>query len=207
VLAACDRAHRDWSADDITTLSALALQAGLALERANLAAQSQRLSFEDPLTGLPNRSLFQDRLAQALQRSLRGGTLMAVLYIDVDKFKAINDTLGHSAGDALLKEFARRLSACVRATDTVARFGGDEFAVILEGLGRREDGARIAGKIVAAMRPGFALEGKTASVSASVGIAFHDQADSLGAEGLLKAADQALYKAKGEGRDGFRIAA
>ncbi len=161
----------------------------------------------DVLTGLPNRSMFHDRLEQALLRSRRGGALMAVMYLDADKFKAINDTLGHAAGDALLKEFARRLSAAVRATDTVARFGGDEFAVILESLGERDHGLRIAGNIVAAMRTGFVLESNTASVSASVGIAFHNGAAEIDAEDLLKAADRALYEAKAGGRDRYCVAA
>ena len=160
----------------------------------------------DVLTGLPNRGLFHDRLDRALLRSRRGRALMAVIYLDVDKFKGVNDTLGHAAGDALLKEFAARLTACVRATDTVARFGGDEFAVILEGLGAREDGLRIAAAIVAAMRAPFALEGKAASVSASAGIAFHDGAAECSIEALLEAADQALYEAKAAGRDRYCVA-
>ena len=160
----------------------------------------------DVLTGLPNRGLFRDRLEQALLRSRRARALMAVIYLDVDKFKGVNDTLGHAAGDLLLKELAARLAACVRATDTVARLGGDEFALILEGLGEREDGLRIAANIVAAMRAPFALESKAASVSASAGIAFHDTEMEFSAEALLGAADQALYQAKAAGRDRYCVA-
>jgi diguanylate cyclase (GGDEF)-like protein/PAS domain S-box-containing protein len=161
----------------------------------------------DGLTGLPNRTMFNDRLEQALLRNRRAKTLMAVMYLDADKFKAVNDTLGHAAGDAVLKEFAKRLSAAVRATDTVARFGGDEFAAILENLGERENGLRIAGEIVTAMRVEFALDSGTASISASIGIAFHDGTTEINSSALLKAADQALYEAKGSGRDRYCVAA
>ena len=161
----------------------------------------------DALTGLPNRSLFQDRLEQTLRRSRRGSKLMAVLYIDADKFKRINDTLGHAVGDAVLKEFAHRLTLSVRATDTVARLGGDEFAVVLEDLATRDDGMRIAGGIVEAMRSEFVLEAARLSISASVGIAFHDGTAQSSPQELLKAADRALYQAKGAGRDGLRAAA
>jgi diguanylate cyclase (GGDEF)-like protein len=160
----------------------------------------------DVLTGLPNRGMFHDRLDQAFLRARRTGQLMAVMYLDVDKFKAVNDTLGHAAGDALLKEFARRLSACVRGTDTVARFGGDEFAVIVEGLAGREDGLRIAGEIVAAMRPEFLLDGQAASISTSVGIAFREANADSAPDELLKSADKALYEAKSTGRDRFCVA-
>ncbi len=161
----------------------------------------------DVLTGLPNRSMFHDRLEQALLRCQRAKTLMAVMYLDADKFKAVNDTLGHAAGDAVLKEFATRLTATVRATDTVARFGGDEFAAILENLGERENGLRIAGEIVTAMRAAFPVEGGSASISASVGIAFHHGENAIASADLLKAADHALYEAKGAGRDQYRVAA
>ena len=161
----------------------------------------------DVLTGLPNRGMFNDRLEQALLRTHRAKTLMAVMYLDVDKFKAVNDTLGHAAGDAVLKEFARRLTAAVRATDTVARFGGDEFAAILENLGGRGNGMRIADEIVTAMRADFALGSGTASISASLGIAFHEGTAEIESADLLKAADRALYEAKGAGRDRFSVAA
>jgi diguanylate cyclase (GGDEF)-like protein/PAS domain S-box-containing protein len=176
-------------------------------ERKNRELEITHLSQHDVLTGLPNRMLFCDRLDRALLRGRREKSLLAVMYIDVDKFKAVNDTLGHAAGDNLLVEFARRLSECVRAVDTVARVGGDEFAVVLEILSAREDGLRIARNVVAAMRPGFALLGRTASISASVGIAFHDGSRDISAAELTAIADQALYDAKRAGRDGLSAAA
>lgn len=160
----------------------------------------------DGLTGLPNRSLFHDRMSQAIARSRRSATLMAVMYLDIDKFKGINDTLGHAMGDALLKSFASRLTGCVRSTDTVARLGGDEFAVILGEIDQREDGCRIAGKIVEAMRPEFTLEYRSLAITTSVGIAFYDGSGEMTVDGLVKKADEALYQAKGAGRNNYQIA-
>lgn len=160
----------------------------------------------DALTGLPNRKLFHDRLARAMARSLRHKTLMAVMYLDIDKFKSINDSLGHDVGDALLKAFARRLTECVRTTDTLARLGGDEFTVILEEVNGRDDGRQIAEKIVAAMRPEFTLEHRRLNITTSVGVAFHDGGKSLTADLLVKKADEALYAAKGAGRNAYRVA-
>jgi diguanylate cyclase (GGDEF)-like protein/PAS domain S-box-containing protein len=156
----------------------------------------------DVLTGLPNRGLFEDRLQQAITRAVRSRSLIAVLYIDVDGFKGINDSLGHATGDVLLKELARGLNILVRSTDTIARLGGDEFAVILESLDHQEDGLRIASSVVAAMRRTFNLEDRQVSTSGSVGVAFLDGAagDADGAD-LLARADRALYAAKAAGRD------
>ena len=176
-------------------------------ERKAQELQLTHRAAHDMLTGLPNRDLFHDRLEQALLRSRRAKTLMAVMYLDADKFKAINDTLGHAAGDTVLKEFAKRLTAAVRSTDTVARFGGDEFAAILENLGERENGLRIAEAIGVAMRTPFVLDGDTASISASIGMAFHEGAAGIRSADLLKAADRALYEAKGSGRDRYCVAA
>ncbi|HKU69360.1 MAG TPA: diguanylate cyclase [Burkholderiales bacterium] len=159
----------------------------------------------DMLTGLPNRSLFYDRLTQAIARSRRGGTLMAVLYLDIDKFKSINDTLGHDAGDDLLKAFSKRLAECVRATDTVARLGGDEYAVVLESLAGRDDGRRIAEKIVRAMHPPFALQSRSLQITSSVGVAFYAGESEVGPDGLVKRADDALYRAKHAGRNNYQV--
>ncbi len=161
----------------------------------------------DELTDLPNRALFIDRLAQAISRSRRNNALIAVIYLDIDRFKKVNDTLGHGTGDALLREFARRLAGCARASDTTARLGGDEFTVILERLGSAEDGVRIAGNIVAAMRPEFKLDGRAVQTSTSLGIAFYSGAGPTSPDELMKKADEALYEAKGAGRDRFHVAA
>jgi diguanylate cyclase (GGDEF)-like protein len=174
-------------------------------KRAELLLEHQ--AGHDALTGLPNRRLFHDRLTRAMARSRRHGSLMALLCLDIDRFKHVNDTLGHDAGDTLLKTFSKRLTECVRETDTVARLGGDEFTVILEELNGRDDGCQIAQKIVAAMRPEFVLEGRSVNVSTSVGIAFYHGEEGVAADDLIKKADVALYQAKAAGRDQYRIAA
>ena len=161
----------------------------------------------DALTGLANRAMFHDRLEQAMARSKRYHRLMALLYLDIDRFKSINDTLGHAVGDGLLKAFTERLVNCVRQTDTVARLGGDEFTVILEELGSRDNGRAIAEKIVAAMRPEFSIEHHDLNITTSVGLAFFEGDPALTGKELLKKADQALYEVKGAGRNGYREAA
>jgi diguanylate cyclase (GGDEF)-like protein len=161
----------------------------------------------DALSGLPNRNLFHDRLQRAIARSRRHRALMAVMYLDIDKFKFVNDTFGHHVGDELIREFARRLGACVRNTDTVARLGGDEFAVILEELEDRDAGRRIAEKIVAAMRDEFIAGEVTLSVSTSVGMAFYQGHGEIETDLLIRQADQALYEAKAAGRNTYRVSA
>jgi diguanylate cyclase (GGDEF)-like protein/PAS domain S-box-containing protein len=173
--------------------------------RKSLQQQLVHQATHDVLTGLPNRSLFHDRLNQAIARCARGGTLMAVMYLDIDKFKGINDSLGHDMGDRLLKAFSRRLADCVRTTDTVARLGGDEYAVVLEDLGLRENGARIAEKIVVAMRPEFTLENRVLAITTSVGMAFYEGGADIDQDRLLKQADEALYQAKGAGRNNYKV--
>ena len=158
----------------------------------------------DALSGLPNRNLFHDRMQRAIARSRRNRTLMAAMYLDIDRFKRINDSFGHDAGDALIRGFAKRLSQCIRDTDTAARLGGDEFAVILEALDDRAAGERIAGKIVAAMRAEFDLGEHRLAISTSLGVAFYQGEEESEAAGILKAADEALYRAKAAGRDTWR---
>jgi len=159
----------------------------------------------DSLTGLPNRMLFADRLERAIARSRRSQAWMALLYLDVDKFKSVNDTYGHNVGDALIREFALRIKNCIRDTDTAARIGGDEFAVVLESLPDRNAALRIAQEIVEAMRERFALPELPLSVSASVGLAFYRGGEGVAADAIAKRADEALYRAKAAGRDTFRV--
>ena len=187
-------------------LQAIGTNADVTL-RKHAELQTAHIATHDALTGLPNRALFIDRLSQAISRSRRNNTLIALLYFDIDRFKKVNDTLGHGAGDALLREFARRLAACARASDTTARLGGDEFTMILERLGSTEDGVRIAGNIVTAMRPKFELDGRSVQSSTSVGIAFYSGAGTVSPDELMKKADEALYEAKGAGRNRYHIAA
>jgi diguanylate cyclase (GGDEF)-like protein/PAS domain S-box-containing protein len=167
-------------------------------------AELERVARHDPLTGLPNRNLFSDRVDQALARARRGRQLISLFYVDLDRFKEINDKLGHAAGDALLKAFAERVNGCVRESDTVARLGGDEFVVLLEELARPEDARAVATKILEATRRGFHLESRPLHVTVSIGIAFTRGA--MEGEALLKQADEALYEAKGAGRNRIHVA-
>ena len=167
----------------------------------------ERLRFRanhDALTGLPNRRLFEDRLQSAIASALRHGERFALMLVDLDRFKGVNDRFGHLAGDALLVEVGRRLQRCVRASDTVARLGGDEFAVILGEVGGREDAVEVAARICASMAEPFELGEGVAQIGASVGIALGPQ-DDADAEELQRRADAALYTVKHGGRGGFRF--
>ncbi|MGE4506345.1 MAG: diguanylate cyclase, partial [Desulfovibrionaceae bacterium] len=167
-----------------------------------LAAQREilRLARHDALTGLPNRVVFEDRLQVALAASGRSGAGVGLLFIDLDGFKAVNDTLGHAAGDELLQRVAGALTGALRTTDTVARLGGDEFAALLPGLGSAEEAVRIGEKIVAALSAPFALAAGPARIGASVGAAFHPE-HAEDADELLKRADEAMYRAKQSGKN------
>ena len=156
----------------------------------------------DPLTGLPNRRLFADRLQQELIKARREQTVLALLFIDLDHFKDVNDSLGHEVGDALLIDAAKRLSHCVRQSDTVARLGGDEFTIIVTDLSDSRDISSIARSIIASLEQPFELAGNSLSVSASIGIALYPT-DTENYEDLLRYADQAMYAAKNKGRNGY----
>jgi diguanylate cyclase (GGDEF)-like protein/PAS domain S-box-containing protein len=158
----------------------------------------------DALTGLPNRALFDDRLAGALKQSLRRDETVAVLFLDLDRFKIINDTLGHSIGDALLVALSQRLRARVRDEDTVARMGGDEFIFILRGLRGADDAVKPAQKVLDAIRPAFHIHGHELYVTASIGIGLCPT-DGAQPDQLLKCADIALYRAKERGRNRVQL--
>ena len=158
----------------------------------------------DTLTDLPNRALFHDRLTTALRHAGRAGDMLAVLFLDLDRFKMINDTLGHTVGDALLVAVSRRLRGSVREDDTVARMGGDEFILILRGLRNSEDAVKPAQKILAAIRPPFHLQGHELHVTASIGISLCPS-DGAAPEQLLRNADVALYRAKDAGRNRLQL--
>lgn len=171
-------------------------------------AQLRTLSHRDHLTGLPNRLHFEAHLQAALARNREAQGMMALAYVDVDRFKSVNDNLGHAAGDAVLKEFARRLCGAVRASDTVARLGGDEFVVVFDRLRTQAEAELVAGKIVEAMRQPIALVEGEVTATASVGIAVLDgDTDTADAQALMACADEALYQAKRGGRDAFRVKA
>src|SRR6266853_3589108 len=186
--------------EDRTLIAAISrdIRARLAIEE-----EVSYLAQFDALTGLPNRNLFQDRLTQAMALAKRNDWPMAVLFIDLDRFKLVNDTLGHAAGDKLLREAAERLRTCVRASDTVGRLGGDEFAAILSELARPGDAGLVAQKIIDVFKRPFDLEGKETYVTASVGF-FKDTADTENAEALVVNADAAMYRAKEEGRNNYQ---
>ena len=163
--------------------------------------QLKQLARVDTLTGIANRRMFGETLHHALDRARRSGKPLALAYLDIDHFKKINDTHGHGVGDEVLKEFARRLGAGVRATDTPARLSGDEFVVIFEEIGTRVEAEHIAQKIVESMRVPFLTSAGELAVSTSVGVALSRPRQTQ--EQLLAAADSALYAAKGKGRNGY----
>lgn len=154
----------------------------------------------DGLTGLPNRAELLDRLETALARCRRTGTGMACLYLDIDRFKEVNDTLGHAGGDCALMEFSRRLRQCVRESDTVARLSGDEFAIVLENIGEPEETQGVAAKIIACMAMPFNIEGERRVITTSIGVAVANPVKD-DPRSLLRAADAALYRAKRAGRN------
>jgi diguanylate cyclase (GGDEF)-like protein len=163
------------------------------------SAENERLALHDALTGLPNRTLFRDRVTQALLAARRGAPPPAVMLMDLDRFKEINDTLGHQAGDRVLQEVARRLSSMLRETDTIARLGGDEFAVLLPGVGSRDAAARVARVAATALEDPIVVQDMALTVEASCGIALSpEHGDDVDA--LIRCADVAMYEAKGSRR-------
>ena len=167
-------------------------------------AEASYLAFHDALTGVPNRALFEDRLKQALAHVRRSGSMVALHYLDLDRFKHVNDTLGHPIGDELIKAAAQRLSACVTDVDTVARIGGDEFAIIQVGLGDAALALSLAQTVVEVIGAPFELSGHEIRVGASVGIVVTSDIASVGEE-LMRRADIALYSAKGDGRGRYHL--
>lgn len=164
----------------------------------------EELATHDQLTGLPNRRLFEEQLVRGTAHAQRTGQLAALLFIDLDRFKAVNDTLGHQIGDALLKEMARRLSAALRKGDTLSRFGGDEFVILLEGLRLPADAGIVAEKIVAEVGVPCEIEGHRLTVSCSIGLALFPN-DATDVSTLMRYADAAMYAAKASGRDTYRF--
>jgi diguanylate cyclase (GGDEF)-like protein/PAS domain S-box-containing protein len=171
-------------------------------ERKQAEERMHYLAHYDTLTSLPNRILFMDRLDQEIRKANRSGVALTLLYVDLDQFKEVNDTLGHYVGDALLVEAARRIVSCVRNSDTVARLGGDEFTVILPGVADTSRVGRVAQIIIAALTEPFQVGGETVYISASIGITAYPS-DAADAESLLKNADQAMYVAKNGGRNRY----
>ncbi|MEH6566383.1 MAG: diguanylate cyclase [Halopseudomonas sp.] len=169
-----------------------------AIERKRAHSRLEFLAQYDQLTELPNRALFMDRLQTSLQRARRNTQRVAVLYLDMDNFKQINDTLGHLTGDRLLQEVAQRLNRCIRESDTVGRLGGDEFAIMLDNIGKPDDAIQVAGKIVAALSAPYLLESHSMTSTPSLGVAIYPD-DAEQDLQLIQLADSAMYKAKREG--------
>jgi len=176
---------------------------GITTALARSREQARHDALHDALTGLPNRMLLAERLAHALARMRLHGNALAVLSLDLDRFKQVNDTLGHSAGDALLCVVARRLQGCVRACDIVARLGGDEFAIVQISVDVTQDAVSLAQRLVEALSAPYDLDGRQVVIGASVGFALAP-GDAMEAVDLLKMADIALYRAKADGRGSFR---
>ena len=175
-----------------------------AIERKKSERELAHLALHDPLTGLGNRTLYGNQLDRALARARRGGHKMAVMFLDLDRFKGINDTLGHDVGDQLLRSVADRLRHCVRESDTVARLGGDEFAAVLEGLDHTESAVVVARKAHAALQRPFSIAGHALKVTPSIGIAVYPEGGA-DVEALTKNADTAMYEVKEQGRNGYRL--
>lgn len=188
---------------DQRALETLATVAEEAFSRLRLVGEMGRLARHDSLTGLPNRVLFLDRVEQAVVRSLRQHVELAVLFLDLDGFKSVNDRFGHAEGDELLKTVAARLVGCVRAVDSVARLGGDEFAVLLEGVTDPAEVELLCRRLLTALRREIAIAGHDVVVGASIGVAMSEGHDD--GPGLLRNADMAMYRAKALGKDRFFV--
>ncbi|MBV9100642.1 MAG: EAL domain-containing protein [Candidatus Dormibacteraeota bacterium] len=193
-----------FGSDDLALFETFAKQASVAVQNARLDNRLKHQAFHDPLTGLANRALFTDRLQHALTRRDRLQDSLAVVFLDLDDFKMINDSLGHAAGDELLVNVAGRLQTVLRPSDTAARFGGDEFAILLEEVGPGYDVIGVAERIVAVLHPHFMIGGREIAVHASLGVATGDSGP-MPAEELLRRADVAMYRAKMKGKGTFEI--
>jgi diguanylate cyclase (GGDEF)-like protein len=173
-------------------------------EKKNAEERIRHMANHDPLTQLANRTLFNDRLNLALANAERSGECLAIMYLDLDRFKNINDTLGHPTGDEIIKTVAQRLEEVLRDGDTISRLGGDEFTILLPGIGSERDAAIVASKLLKSMALPHTVDGREIFITASIGIAIYPN-DGLTRDDLIKNADSALYHAKERGRDSFQF--
>ena len=193
-----------WSLDDIKLAQAPGTHLYMAVMQRRVEDMIRHQASHDPLTGLPNRLLFDKRLSLALVYAHQWGEMLAVMFLDLDRFKSINDTLGHASGDQLLQQVAHRLAKCLKPSDTIARWGGDEFTLILPQIRSAHDATEIARRIIKALKTPFECNGQEIHVTTSIGIALapYDGEDS---ETLLKNADMAMYRAKQQGKNDFQL--
>jgi diguanylate cyclase (GGDEF)-like protein len=201
LVVAARRPGRSYTSDEQEVLLAFAEHASLALTDAKMVAKTLHQAFHDPLTDLPNRALFVDRLEHGMRRARRAGSEVAVLFIDIDRFKVVNDSLGHAAGDELLREVGARLLTSIRPGDTAARFGGDEFAILLEDVENHQEAEHIARRILLAVRTPLTVGGRDVFVTASIGIAM----DAASADNAIRDADLAMYRAKAQGKGRYAV--
>nr|WP_290223456.1 EAL domain-containing protein [Trichocoleus desertorum] len=196
--------ERCWSKSEESILIAMAASIGGALKREQAATTIRYQAFHDLLTGLPNRICFNNRLLPSLTQAQSSGQNVAVMFLDLDRFKTINDTLGHAVGDHLLQLSAQRIASCLREGDVVARWGGDEFTLLLPNLSCPEAASKIARRVLESLKPAFNLEGHELYITSSIGIALYPQ-DGEDVPTLLRNADAALYKAKDQGRNNYQF--
>jgi diguanylate cyclase (GGDEF)-like protein len=204
ILSAYSRATHRFSPDDIGFVQSIANTLNTAIERARSHERLTYMVQHDALTGLPNRLLLTDRLNVAMAQAERSGKRLALMFMDLDRFKNVNDVFGHEGGDLILQEVARRLRFAVRASDTVSRQGGDEFLVVLPDIDSDEDAARVAEKLIAAVLEPFELSGTEVAIGVSIGIVCYPD-NGREVETLLRNADVAMYAAKDEGRGQYQF--
>ncbi|MFK3969149.1 diguanylate cyclase domain-containing protein [Pseudomonas sp. NPDC087358] len=203
LLVKSDAACPPFDHRDRELLQFVSTQVAAAIERKQLYDRLKSMAQYDQLTQLPNRMLLQERLLQSLERAKKSKGRLALLYLDLDKFKLVNDSLGHAAGDLLLQEVAHRLKQCVRETDTVARIGGDEFVILLDRINHVEDSARVAEKICKTLNVPMVLRGQDWQILPSIGIANYPE-NATDLSHLFRHADEAMYSAKKRGGNRFQ---
>lgn len=212
------QSHEEYELDEILTVFILFAVAAAVFSvrriqefkqqyRQRLKAEGEilHMAYHDSLTDLPNRAHFGEALARELARSRRSGSMVAVICLDLDRFKQVNDLFGHSAGDQLLRRVSRRFQGVLRDMDTLARLGGDEFAVLLPDIGQPENAAILARRLIEVADAPFDLDGQAAAIGVSAGIVVAESGDTIAAEELMRAADLALYRAKSDGRGCFHF--
>jgi len=195
---------RDWTINDESILVAIAATLGAALKRQQTEAKMCHQAYHDSLTGLPNRSFFNQHLPQTLDLATRQQKSLAIVFLDLDHFKTINDSLGHAVGDELLRQVTQRIALALRKDDVVARWGGDEFTLILQNIVSAADAAQTAQRIANCLQPPFTLHGHELHVTSSIGIALFPQ-DGTDMTSLLQNADAAMYRAKSMGRNNYQF--